>query len=291
MPELLEILSRLWRPALEILILAVALYYVFTFVRGTRGAAIVTGFLVVMLTLAFVTSFLELGVLRWILGNLTTFSAIAVLVIFQPEIRRMLATVGNLRIFGSAQDQREAIEVIVQTAERLSDVRIGAIIAIEQTMQLQEVVENSIPVDCTATPEMLETIFFPNNAIHDGGVIIKGDRITHAACIFPLTPRQDLSKTLGTRHRAALGLSEETDAIVVVVSEESGLISYAYKGQLVRGLTLEELRAFLTSVLIQPARGRNLIGWLRTFAGERAKPGPVVVTRHEIRPPAPPAGK
>lgn len=273
MPELLEILSRLWRPALEILILAVALYYVFTFVRGTRGAAIVTGFLVVMLTLAFVTSFLELGVLRWILGNLTTFSAIAVLVIFQPEIRRMLATVGNLRIFGSAQDQREAIEVIVQTAERLSDVRIGAIIAIEQTMQLQEVVENSIPVDCTATPEMLETIFFPNNAIHDGGVIIKGDRITHAACIFPLTPRQDLSKTLGTRHRAALGLSEETDAIVVVVSEETGLISYAYKGQLIRGVSLEDLRAFLSSILVSHERPRTTLDRLRALAAKK----PVVI--------------
>ncbi|MFM1770674.1 MAG: hypothetical protein RJA22_3203 [Verrucomicrobiota bacterium] len=286
MPQLIDKLDALgpyWRPALEILILAVALYYVFTFVRGTRGAAIVTGFLVVMLTLAFITSFLELGVLRWILGNLTTFSAIAVLVIFQPEIRRMLAQVGNLRIFGSAQETREAIEVIVQTAERLSDVRIGAIIAIEQSQQLHDVVENSIPVDCAATPEMLETIFFPNNAIHDGGVIIKGDRITYAACIFPLTPRQDLSKSLGTRHRAALGLSEETDAIVVVVSEESGLISYAYKGQLTRGVSLEDLRAFLSSVLVAAVPARGPLRFWRLFRGRRPA-GPPVQT---LTPPAP----
>jgi diadenylate cyclase len=286
MPELLDKVNALgpfWRPALEILILAVALYYVFTFVRGTRGAAIVTGFLVVMLTLAFVTSFLELGVLRWILGNLTTFSAIAVLVIFQPEIRRMLAQLGNLRIFGSAQETREAIEVIVQTAERLSDVRIGAIIAIEQSQQLHDVVENSIPVDCVATPEMLETIFFPNNAIHDGGVIIKGDRITYAACIFPLTPRQDLSKTMGTRHRAALGLSEETDAIVVVLSEETGLISYAYKGQLVRGVTLENLRAFLSSILVAAERPRGPFRFLRGGRGRRGQSAPAEV----IAPPAP----
>ncbi len=105
---------------------------------------------------------------------------------------------------------------------------------------------------------MLETIFFPNNAIHDGGVIIKGDRIAYAACIFPLTQRQDLNKSLGTRHRAAIGLSEETDAVIVVVSEETGMISHAYKGQLVRGVTLEELRAFLTSVLVQPAKSRTL---------------------------------
>src|SRR5437762_1502029 len=121
---------------------------------------------------------------------------------------------------------------------------------------------------------MLETIFFPNNAIHDGGVILKGDRIMQAACIFPLTQRGDLSKTLGTRHRAAIGLSEETDAVIVVVSEETGGISHAYKGQLVRGVTLEELRAFLTSVLVSPARSRNWLGWIKSWTRERAEPGP-----------------
>ena len=121
---------------------------------------------------------------------------------------------------------------------------------------------------------MLETIFFPNNAIHDGGVIIKGDRIAYAACIFPLTQRQDLNKSLGTRHRAAIGLSEETDAVIVVVSEETGMISHAYKGQLVRGVTLEELRAFLTSVLLQPAKSHNVVEWLRARFGEPPQPRP-----------------
>ncbi len=129
---------------------------------------------------------------------------------------------------------------------------------------MQEAVESGVPVDCDATPEMLETIFFPNNAIHDGGVIFKGDRIAYAACIFPLTQRQDLNKSLGTRHRAAIGLSEETDAVVVVVSEETGMISHAYKGQLVRGVTPEELRAFLTSVIVQPAKTHGVVEWLRT---------------------------
>src|SRR5256885_11893663 len=124
----------------------------------------------------------------------------------------------------------------------------------EQSINVVEAVESGVAVDCEATPEMLETIFFPNNAIHDGGVIIKGDRIAYAACIFPLTQRQDLNKSLGTRHRAAIGLSDETDAVIVVVSEESGAISYAYKGQFVRAVTLEELRAFLTSVLLGPVR-------------------------------------
>jgi diadenylate cyclase len=191
-------------------------------------------------------------VLQYLLGAFSAFFILAVLVIFQPELRRMLAELGNLPLFATAHEQRENIEVIIQTVERLADVKIGALIAIEQSIRLQEAVESGIIVDCEATPEMLETIFFPNNAIHDGGVILKGDRIAYAACIFPLTQRQDLNKSLGTRHRAAIGLSEETDAVVVAVSEETGAVSYAYRGQLVRGVTLEELRAFLTSVLITP---------------------------------------
>src|SRR5256886_11292198 len=141
----------------------------------------------------------------------------------------MLAEVGNLPLFASARDARENIEVVIQTAERLSEVKIGGLIAIEQTIQLEDAVESGVVVDCEATPEMLETIFFPNNAIHDGGVIIRGDRIARAACIFPLTRRQDLNKSLGTRHRAAIGLSEETDAVIVVGSEETGAVSHAHK--------------------------------------------------------------
>ena len=269
---MLDILQVVWRPVVEILILSVGIYYVFTFVRGTRGASIVTGFMAVMLTLSFITSLFKLTVLSWLLGNITTFFVVAVIVIFQPEIRRMLAQVGNLQLFGNAHEQRENIEVIIQTVERLSDVRIGALVAIEQTNPLRDMVESGVPVDCVATPEMLETIFFPNNAIHDGGVILKGDRIAHAACIFPLTRRQDLNKSLGTRHRAAIGLSEETDAAVVVVSEETGAISYAYKGQLTRGVTLENLRAFLSSILVTPERPRNLVEWLRALRHPTAKP-------------------
>ncbi len=284
-------IQDLWRPALEILILAVLIYFVFKFVRGTRGWPVVIGFVVVLLALALVTTILKLQVLRWLLGTFSAFFAIAVVVIFQPELRRMLAELGNLPLFASASEQRESIEVIIQTVERLADVKIGALIAIEQSIQLQEAVESSLPVDCDATPEMLETIFFPNNAIHDGGVIIKGDRIAYAACIFPLTQRQDLNKSLGTRHRAAIGLSEETDAAIVVVSEETGMISHAYKGQLVRGVTLEELRSFLTSVLLQPAKSHSVVKWLRARFSEPRNSGPAVITRNEPRPAQKPTGK
>src|SRR5580692_1314881 len=274
-----------WRPALEIFILAVAIYYTTRFLRGTRGWPVVIGFVVALLVLFAAAEVLNLLVLRWLLGAAYTFFAFAVLIIFQPELRRLLAELGNLPLFTSIHEQRENIEVIIQTVERLSEVKIGALIAIEQSIHLHDAVESGVSVDCEATPEMLETIFFPNNAIHDGGVIIKGDRIAYAACIFPLTQRSDLNKSLGTRHRAAIGLTEETDAIVIVISEETGMISYAHKGQLVRGVTPEELRAFLTSVILRPAKTAGLVKWLRSQFRERNHPaGPAVITRREPRP-------
>src|SRR3954467_1377916 len=259
---LIDLLKNGGRPVVEGVILTIAIFFAFMFVRGTRGWPVVIGFLV-LIGLTFACAILKFQVLTTLLRTFFAFSAVAVLIIFQPEFRRMLAELGNLPWFTTAREQRENIEVVIQTVERLAEVRIGALIAMEQSINLQEVVESGVPVDCEATPEMLETIFFPNNAIHDGGVILKGDRIAFAACIFPLTQRQDLSKSLGTRHRAAIGLTEETDAVVVAVSEETGMISYAYKGELVRGLSAEELRAFVSSVLLQPGKSRNWLERLR----------------------------
>lgn len=254
---MIEFIQHWWRAAVEVGLLAVAIYYVLMFLRGTRAAPVVIGFVVLLLMLFTLAAVLNLEVLGWLLGAGTAFIALAALIIFQPEIRRLLARLGDLPLFASAAERRENLEVIVQTAERLSEVRIGALIAIEQSINLQEAVEVGIPVDCEATPEMLETIFFPNNAIHDGGVIIRGDRIAYAACIFPLTQRSDLQKSVGTRHRAAIGLAEESDAVVVVVSEETGAISYAWKGQIQRGVSLEELRSFLSSILVPDTRSRT----------------------------------
>jgi diadenylate cyclase len=282
---MMEWLSRLWRPGVEILILAVAIYYVAVLVRGTRGAAIFTGLLVLVLGMALLTVLLELDRLKLLITLLTPVFSITLVVIFQPELRRLLAKLGDVQLFTSAHEQREDVEVIIQTVERLADVRIGALMAIEQSVVLTEYSESGIVVDCEATAEMLECIFFPNNAIHDGGVILKNGRITHAACIFPLSRRQDLNKSLGTRHRAALGLSEETDAIVVAVSEETGMVSYAHQGQMVRGVSVEELRAFLTSQLVRtPSRQRHVVDWLRRLAAEHKKPGPAVVVRNSGKP-------
>lgn len=273
---------NLWRPMLEILILTVGLYNMFRFVRGTRGAPVVTGFLVVLLGLVLMSFLLNLEVIKFFVLSFSAFFVLGVIIIFQPELRRILAELGNLPLFATAHEQRENVEVIIQTVERLSEVRIGALLAIEQTIQLQEAVESGMMIDCAATPEMLETIFFPNNAIHDGGVILRGDRIAYAACIFPLTQRQDLNRSIGTRHRAAIGLSEETDAIVVVVSEETGGISYAFKGALVRNITSEELRAFLTSQLVKPAQSRTWITWIRSWLKERTQPSPSVLAKSDL---------
>jgi diadenylate cyclase len=271
-----------WRPAVEISILAVAIYYALMFVRGTRGWPVVIGFGAVVV-LTFVTTALRLEVLSELLRTFFGFSVVVLLIIFQPGVRRLLAKVGNQRLFSTTQE-RQNIEVIVETVERLADVRIGALIALQRAINLDEAVESGVRVDCTATPEMLETIFFPNNAIHDGGVLIDGGRILKAACIFPLTQRQDLAKSMGTRHRAALGLSEDTDAVVIVVSEETGSISYACKGVLKRGLTIEELRSFLTSIFIAEKPSFNLANLFRRRSpavgaaapmadGEKAHPG------------------
>ncbi len=288
MPFILNILSRGWRPALEVAILSVGLYFCFKFVRGTRGAPVVYGFVLLLLSLSVIAILLHLEVIEWLLRSFVAFAAVAVLIIFQPEFRRILAELGTHPFFDTVHEQRETIEIIVQTAERLAESRIGALIALEQAINLEEAVESRLQVDCAATIEMLETIFFPNNAIHDGGVIIRGDRIAYAACIFPLTQRQDLAASLGTRHRAAIGLTEETDAVVVVVSEETGSISHVYKGQMVRGVSAETLRSFLSSVILKPGKPKHLKDLLQAKLIHSDKPAPAV-EKESSENPAPPA--
>jgi diadenylate cyclase len=276
MENILQIINASWRPVLEIALLSVGIYFSLNFVRGTRGAPVVYGFVLLVLSLTLLALVLHLEVLNWLLREFVAFAAVAILVIFQPELRRILAELGTHPLVNTNRDQRENIEVIIQTVERLADVRIGALIAIEQSIQLLEATESGLAVDCEATPEMLETIFFPNNAIHDGGVIIKGGRIAYAACIFPLSERQDLAATLGTRHRAAIGLSEQTDAVVVVVSEETGSISHAYRGQLVRGVTSEQLRAFLSSLLLKPGKPHKFLKFFQPATPAPDKAGPAL---------------
>ncbi len=253
-----------WRPVAEISTLSIAIYFTLKFFRGTRGWPMVLAFLGLLVAL-LVCIGLELTVLSSLLNYFFGLSAFAALIIFQPELRRLLAGLGNLTFFGSLREQRENIEVIIQAVEQLSEARTGALIAIEQSTHLQDIVESGIMVDCEATPEMIETIFFPNNAIHDGGIIINEDRILSAACIFPLTRRQDISKTIGTRHRAAIGMSEESDSLVIAVSEETGAISTALKGQLIQGISLKKLRGTLNTMFVTPIRNRSFKRWIKSL--------------------------
>jgi diadenylate cyclase len=241
---------QFWKSALEVFILAAGIYYVLKFLRGTRGASVLMGLALLLLTLTLVTRLLRLDTINWILSWFFGFFAIALLIIFQPELRRVLAELGSRQFFTSGRRGREVIDTVGATAESLASRRLGGLIAFEGSIGFRGIVESGTPMDSHVSSELLMTIFAPNTPLHDGGVVIRGDRIAAAACIFPLSEKRGLEAELGTRHRAALGLTEETDAVVVVVSEESGTISVAHRGELQRGLDRAELCNLLERLLL-----------------------------------------
>jgi diadenylate cyclase len=249
-----------WKAALEIGILAVIIYYVLVFLRGTRGAAVLTGLAVLLISLTLLTRLLGLDTISWLLSWFFGFFAIALLVIFQPEFRRVLAELGSHQLFASPTRGREVIENISAAAQTLAERRIGALIAIEGSIGFRGIEERGVEMDCRVTSETLTTIFFPNTPLHDGAAVIRGDRIVAAACIFPLSEQRGLDFELGTRHRAALGLTEETDAVVVVVSEETGTISVAHRGMLRRGLSRAALSQTLENLLLRAADRPGSLG-------------------------------
>ncbi|QBG48598.1 TIGR00159 family protein [Verrucomicrobia bacterium S94] len=240
----------------EILILAALLYFIFRLFKGTRGSAILTGLIILFGALNAITNLSHLEVLNWILSKLMLYITLAIVVIFQPEIRRVLARLGRQPWrTNSMASQRNLIEPIMQTVKLLSKRKIGALIAIEREIGTRTIQDTGTKMNSSVSAELLSTIFFPHTPLHDGGVIISGDRICAAGCLFPLSQKEELSKTLGTRHRAAIGITEETDAIVVVVSEETGAVSLAYNGRLRRGLGEERLRRVLQSMLRRERTG------------------------------------
>ena len=246
-------LNWLWvvRALVEIGVLAVVIYYAFQYLKRTRGWPVVAGFLA-LLALTLVTELLKLKVLSWLLAAVFTFLVLAILIIFQPELRRLLAGLGSLPIFNAGHEQeQENVGMVIDVTRRLSRDHIGALIVIERAVDVHHDIHSSVEMDSKASAEVIESIFFPNSPLHDGGVIINGKRITHAACIFPLTSRQEIRKTLGTRHRAAIGITEDSDAVVIIVSEETGSISYCHEGVLHRGVGLNKLNAFLESTLVE----------------------------------------
>ncbi len=235
----------------EILVLAALFYYIFRLFKGTRGAAILSGLLIVYGVLYVFTIISHLDILNWLLSKLMLYISLAFVVIFQPEIRRVLAKLGRQRMWRPAgtTTQVSLVEPITQAVQVLSKRKIGALIAIERDIGTRTLQDTGIKMNGLVSAELLATLFFPHTPLHDGGVIISGDRICAAGCLFPLSQRDELSTTLGTRHRAAIGITEETDAIVIVVSEETGAVSVAYNGRLRRGLDEARLHRVLSSML------------------------------------------
>jgi diadenylate cyclase len=246
MQALLDYLSFLrlgWQDLAEILIVAYLVYRILLFYTGTRALQVLVG-LVLLITVYVVSEALQLRLIPYLLSQVFTYGAFALIVIFQPELRAALAKLGRSRLFRAfaRHEQQEVLGDIVQAADRLAKAKIGGIIAVEREVDLLNHVDHGTPVDAAVTPELLTTIFTPYSPLHDGAVIVKRDRVAYAgSVILRLSESPAVDRALGTRHRAALGLSEETDALVVVISEETGQISLAVGGRLLRGLKPDEL--------------------------------------------------
>lgn len=243
----LRLLHPGWRDVLEILVVAYALYRVLLLFHGTRTLQIVTG-LVMLLAIYSAAWLLKLEMITYVLGFVFQYGAIALLVVFAPELRAALAHLGQARFARLFRQmaQREVAEEIVEAVERLSRSGIGAIVAIEREVSLDPWVESGSPMEAKVSTDLLTTIFTPYSPLHDGAVLVRGDTIIAAGCILPLSQGVLADRSLGTRHRAALGLSDESDAIVVVVSEETATVSVAERGRLWRELSPPQLREMLS---------------------------------------------
>jgi diadenylate cyclase len=233
----------IWKPIVEVAILWFVIYHIMLFFEGTRAIQVLRG-IVILLLAFFLFQKTGLVILDWLLTKLFAISVIAILIIFHPEIRQGLARLGQRHLFAAPLKEEELdyiLSEVVKASESLAKSKIGALIAIEKEDPLAAYIESGVRLDANVSSELIQTVFTPNSLLHDGALIIQHGRIIAGGCLFPLTPNQDLSRIFGMRHRAALGLSEETDAIVIVVSEERQDISLVYSGRLFKDLSRDEL--------------------------------------------------
>jgi diadenylate cyclase len=238
---------------LDILIVSVLIYEALKLIRGTRAMQMAIGSVIVLALLHLSQAF-PLHTVGWLIRNVLAYVAFAGIVLFQSDIRRALSHLGRapfFRYFSQSERAAETIEEVITAAAMLAKGRVGALIVFEREIGLRNYVESGIPIDSSVSYDLLTTIFQPSTPLHDGAVIISEDRIAAAACFLPLTVNPRLDRDLGTRHRAAIGLTEESDAIAVVVSEERGEVSVARHGQITRGLTADDLRSRLQSLIFQ----------------------------------------
>jgi diadenylate cyclase len=249
-----------WWDLLDIAIVSILIYEFLKLIRGTRAVQMALGSLLIIL-MFYLSRLAPLQTVNWMIRNMLVYVVFAAIVIFQSDIRRALAHFGQapfFRYFNRQEAAGETIEEVVVAATMLSTRRIGAIVAIERDIGLRNYIESGIPLDAELTYDLLVTIFQPGSPLHDGAVVIQDDRVAAAACFLPLTVNPRVSRDLGTRHRAAIGLTEESDAAAVVVSEETGQIALALDGQIERGLTGDELRERLRSLIMQRRSGRRV---------------------------------
>ena len=262
---------RVPQDLIDIAIVAFVIYRVLLVFRGTVAIQMLVG-LGLLMAARFLSRQADLRSLSFILENFWAFWVLALIVLFQPELRRTLAQAGRSRVFGlllgaGSAARQQVIEEIVRAVEVLANKRIGALIAIERDVGLRAYAELGVTMEAVVSAELLGSVFQPGSPLHDGAAIVQGDRLTAAGCFLPLSRNLGLSRTLGTRHRAAVGLSEETDAVVVVVSEETGLVSLAVDGAIERDLEAAQLQERLAALLgtrgAPPPRGGSLLEGMR----------------------------
>jgi uncharacterized protein (TIGR00159 family) len=256
--ELLRRPTIAWWDLLDIALVSFLIYELLLLIRGTRAVqmALSGGFLI---GLFFLSRWLELETVNWVIRNLATYVVFAIIVLFQSDIRRAMAHFGRapfFRYFERVQSTDETIEELVVTAANLASRKIGAIIVIERQIGLRNYIEGGIPLDALVTYDLLASIFLPGSPLHDGAAIIQGDRVAAAACFLPLSVNPKVSRELGTRHRAAIGLTEENDAVAVVVSEETGRISLVRGGDIQRAISPDALRVELRTLISRRPRMR-----------------------------------
>ncbi len=253
--EFLKLLLSLWRPLLEILVIWLLLYYVIRFFQGTRAMQVLMG-LVIMAVIFNIAKLLGLNTINWVLTKLFAVGVVAFLIIFQPELRRALARIGQNTFLSGYLKKGGTVDELIQACDHLSRNKTGALIALERDVGLKNYIESGMLLDARVSRELLITLFQTNTPTHDGGIIIVGDRIAACGALFPLSQNPDIPRVLGTRHRAAIGVTEETDAVCVIVSEETGSVSVAVHGKLTRNLDDEGLTRVLTN-LFRPAENRS----------------------------------
>lgn len=257
--EYIRFLQIGWKDLFEIILVAYLIYRILILWTGTRAFQILFG-LVLLVAIYAVAQLLQFGLISYLLSQVFTYGAFALIVVFQPELRSALARLGRSRVWRvlTKLEERERVvaDEVAKAAERLSRAKIGGIVAVEREVGLDEYAETGTGIRAQVSADLLTTIFTPYSPLHDGAVIIRGDQIIAAGCILPLTQFPVGDKSLGTRHRAAIGLSEETDAYVVVISEETSTISLARRGVLRRGMTPEQLRERLAAEDQEPRERR-----------------------------------